>query len=171
MPRKQDFSKSVIYHIRNKETKCIIYVGSTTHFQQRKAQHKFICNTPHDKNYNLNYYVFIRENGGWDYFEIIPIEFLKLENKTQLIIAEQVEIDKHNNLKNINKSYNTEEDKRRTEYKEKWYIQNQDRILKKQKEKGKINCKICNCEIQNIPSKIKRHQDTKKCKSFNLPCL
>tara|TARA_R110000823_G_scaffold310499_1_gene435444 strand:- start:3255 stop:3824 length:570 start_codon:yes stop_codon:yes gene_type:complete len=107
MPRAQDFSQSVIYHIRNKETKEVIYVGSTTSFQQRKAKHKSLCNKPND---NKPCYVHIRENGGWDFFEIIPVEFLNLENKTQLFIAEQAEMDKHDILKNKHRSHRTEED-------------------------------------------------------------
>ena len=222
MPRKQDFSNSVIYHIRNKETKHIIYVGSTTNFQQRKRQHKFCCNNEKNKHYNINCYVFIRENGGWDFYEVIPIEFLKLENKTQLEIAEQAEIDKQDNLKNKNKAHRTEEDKKNTEYKKNWYEENKDRIAEEGKDyretnkeeikirkkkyyetnkeeikeqqkkyseihkeerneysknyreinKDKINEKkkeIIECPICNSKTTIyhlKRHQETKKCKSF-----
>ena len=118
MPRAQDFSQSVIYHIRNKATKEVIYVGSSTSFQQRKAAHKNQCNNPNGNRYHLKFYVYIRENGNWDCFEIIPVEFLKLENKTQLEIAEQAEMDKQDNLKNQYKAHITEE--QRKEHKKKY---------------------------------------------------
>ena len=40
------------------------YVGSSTNFKQRKADHKKNCNSEKSKKYNLNVYKFIRENGG-----------------------------------------------------------------------------------------------------------
>ena len=112
MPRKQDFSQSIIYHIRNIETKKVIYVGSTTKFQDRKAKHKYICNNEGHKNHNFLVYCFIRENGGFNNFEVIPVSILNLQNKVQLVIEEQNEIDKHNNLKNSKKSYQTTEERK-----------------------------------------------------------
>jgi hypothetical protein len=82
MPRKQDFSQSVIYHIRNIETKKVIYVGSTTKFQDRKAN----CNNEGNENHNFLVYCFIRENGGFNNFEVIPVSILNLQNKVQLVI-------------------------------------------------------------------------------------
>jgi len=60
----------------------------------------------------MQVYCYIRENGGFDNFEVIPILFLKLENKTQLLIEEQKEMDKHLDLKNKCKSHRTEEQKK-----------------------------------------------------------
>jgi hypothetical protein len=193
MPRAQDFSQSVIYHIRNKETKEVIYVGSTTQFQQRKAKHKHRCNHPNDMRHHLKCYVCIRENGGWDCFEVIPVEFLRLENKTQLVIAEQAEIDKQDNLKNQIKAHRTEED-----YKEakkisdnKYYETNKEKLLTHMKQyrethkeelsaqkkeyckthkeqisahRGElIECPICKSKTGR--ANMSRHQKTEKCKS------
>ena len=104
MGRSQNFSKSVIYHIRQMESKEVVYVGSTTNFSQRKAKHKYLWNKE-GKEFKYPIYCHNRDNGGFDYFEIIPIKSLKLENKTELIIAEQVEIDKHRNLVNSRKAH------------------------------------------------------------------
>jgi len=109
MGRKQDFSNSIIYHIRHMESKEVIYVGSTTNFSQRKAKHKYNCN--HEgKEFSSHIYCHIRNNGGFDCFEVIPIQSLKLENKTQLLIAEQVEIDRHRTLVNSYKAHITIEE-------------------------------------------------------------
>jgi len=130
MGRTQDFSNSVIYHIRHMESKNIIYVGSTTQFPQRKNKHKYRCNTEKDKNWNLAVYQYIRECGGLHNFEIIPVNYLKLENKTQLIIEEQKEIDKHPNVKNLYRPYVTDDQRinQKKEYWKKYYEDNKEEI-------------------------------------------
>ena len=169
MPRKQDFSNSVIYHIRNKETKHVIYVGSTTNFQQRKITHKFCYNNEKHKEYNKSCYVFIRENEGWDFYEVIPIEFLKLENKTQLAIAEQVEIDKQYNLKNNRKSHRTEENKKEymKEYLKEYMKENKEKIAEKHKEyyeenKEEINKKSRQYHKENKETITEKHKEYSK---------
>jgi len=111
MGRKQDFSNSIIYHIRHMESKEVIYVGSTTNFFIRKAKHKYLWNKE-GNHFIFPIYCHIRNNGGFDCFEVIPIQSLKLENKTELLIAEQVEIDRHRTLVNRNKAHTTIEEKR-----------------------------------------------------------
>ena len=175
MPRAQDFSQSVIYHIRNKVTKEVIYVGSSTSFQQRKAAHKNQCNNPNGNRYHLKFYVYIRENGNWDCFEIIPVEFLKLENKTQLEIAEQAEMDKQDNLKNKQKAHRTKEDIKEQikeyrethkeyskEYSKEYYEKNKDKISAQRKEKQE--CPICKSKVRY--DSMARHKRSDKCKSF-----
>ena len=111
MGRRQDFTNSVIYHIRHMESKEVVYVGSTTNFSNRKGKHKYSCN--HEgKEFTYPIYCHIRDNGGFDCFEVIPIKSLKLENKTQLLIAQQEEIDKHQTLVNSYKAHMTIEEKR-----------------------------------------------------------
>ena len=51
-----------------------IYVGSTTNFISRKREHKKNCNTNTSKEYETYKYQFIRENGGWDNWDMILIE-------------------------------------------------------------------------------------------------
>jgi len=94
------------------ESKEIVYVGSTTKFSQRKTAHKHDCNNKEGKHFTIPIYCHIRDNGGFNCFEVIPIQSLKLENKTQLLIAEQVEIDKHRNLVNRQKAHMTIEDRK-----------------------------------------------------------
>ena len=105
MGRTQDFTNSIIYHIRHMESKEVVYVGSTTNFSQRKTKHKYNCNHEGKECFTYPIYSHIRDNGGFDCFEVIPIQSLKLENKTQLLIAEQEEIDKHRNLVNSRKAH------------------------------------------------------------------
>jgi len=123
MPRKQDYSQSTIYHIRNKETKEIVYVGSSCNFEQRQLTHKYNCHNKNSiKHYNLPIYVYIRENGDWDLFEVIPVSLHNFTTKIQLRIQEQTEIDKYSHAMNKRKAYITEEQKK--EKKKEYYSEN-----------------------------------------------
>ena len=102
MPRAQNFTQSTIYHIRCIATRAVIYVGSTTSFGQRESGHKHKCNNVNGVHYHYPIYAHIRDNGGWDLFEVIPVAHLQLNNKTELRIAEQFEMDKHTDLRNVN---------------------------------------------------------------------
>jgi hypothetical protein len=70
------FKKFVIYNICQKSDPSMMYIGSSTNFKRRKAQH--IKNTKNrvSKAYNYPLYQYIRNSGGWDNFEIsIYLEF------------------------------------------------------------------------------------------------
>jgi hypothetical protein len=70
-----NYENTIIYKIVCKDvsiTDC--YIGHTTDFIRRKQNHKVSCNNLLDKHYNLKVYKYIRENGGWDNFEMLVIE-------------------------------------------------------------------------------------------------
>ena len=190
MGRPQDFTKSVIYHIRQMESKEVVYVGSTTNFSQRKSEHKHSCNKEEGKRFTLPIYCHIRDNGGFNCFEIIPIKSLKLENKTELLIAEQEEMDKHQTLVNSLKAHTTIEELK--EYKKQndklYYQENKEDIKEKtkqyyqenkenrklyyqenkeilnEKKRQPVKCPICNSAVTR--QGLKRHQRTKKCQEY-----
>lgn len=75
MPRLPfDYSKCVMYKIccLNPEIKDE-YIGHTTNFIKRKAQHKNDCNN-NTKISHLKVYQFIRANGGWENWSMIELE-------------------------------------------------------------------------------------------------
>jgi len=100
MSRAQDFSQATIYNIRHAETRQVIYVGSTCSFATRVRSHKSNCNNPTNVHYHYPVYQFIRDNGGWDAYRVVPVSHHNLQNKVELQILEQQEIDKYNDLKN-----------------------------------------------------------------------
>ena len=52
MPKKPiDYSNCCIYKLEHIENESLIYVGHTTNFKQRKAQHKNNCN---NESNNIN---------------------------------------------------------------------------------------------------------------------
>ena len=74
---KINYSNTIIYRLVCKNpviTDC--YIGYTTNFTQRKRQHKSCCTNDKSKNFNNNVYVFIRENGNWENWDMIEIEKL-----------------------------------------------------------------------------------------------
>jgi len=160
MGRTQDFTNSVIYHIRDIESKEVVYVGSTTKFLQRKSKHKYDYNHEERKQFTYPIYCHIRDNGGFNCFEVIPIKSLKLENKTQLLIAEQEEMDKHQNLANRQKAHTTieERNEHHKKYDKLYYLEHKEII------KENIKCPICNSIVTR--GNLKRHQRTKKCQEY-----
>ena len=71
-----DYSKTIIYKLVHNEDydNANIYIGSTTDFVKRKNSHKTSCNNEKHKEYNNKKYQYIRENGGWEEWNMIEIE-------------------------------------------------------------------------------------------------
>jgi hypothetical protein len=77
MPRiPVDYTKTIIYKISryDEEDPANIYIGHTTDFYNRKSDHKRFCNNPDTNKYNFKIYQYIRNNGGWDNFNMLEIE-------------------------------------------------------------------------------------------------
>lgn len=76
MPRTNiDYSNTIIYKLCCKDINITeIYVGHTTDMRKRKYQHKTACNNEISKKYNYNVYQFIRDNGGFENWDMIEIE-------------------------------------------------------------------------------------------------
>ena len=88
MPRKPiDYSKGLIYQIE--KDGIVYYVGSSTNFTNRKSTHKTSCNNENDTAYNYPIYTFIRNNGGWDEFKMVLIEYYKCNDANELTAREQ----------------------------------------------------------------------------------
>jgi hypothetical protein len=88
MPKEDiDYSNTVIYKIYCKD-KIIneVYVGHTTNFTKRKYNHKHCCSNLDNK---LKIYNTIRQHGGWDNWNIIPIAIYNCKDKTDALIKEQ----------------------------------------------------------------------------------
>jgi len=90
----------------------LVYVGSTSNFRTRKCYHKKACNNEKNKNYNSQIYKKIRENGGIENWQMIPIEELPNTTKLQARIREQFWIDHYKITANTLKAYRSEEEKK-----------------------------------------------------------
>ena len=88
MPKKEmDYSKCVIYKIQHKDNNDLLYVGHTTNFIKRKNQNK-TGSLSNGVKYNYKLYQTIRENGGWDDFNMIVVKEFPCENKQQATTEE-----------------------------------------------------------------------------------
>jgi hypothetical protein len=82
-----DYSNTIIYKIYCKEANITdTYVGHTTNFIKRKYQHKHQCNNLNNK---LKIYNVIRENGGWNNWDMIEIAKYNCNDITEARIKEQ----------------------------------------------------------------------------------
>jgi len=88
MPKKNiDYSNTIIYKIYcNDNSISDVYVGHTTNFNVRKYQHKNACK---DLKQNYKIYKTIRENGGWDNWNMVEIANYNCKNSTEARIKEQ----------------------------------------------------------------------------------
>jgi hypothetical protein len=85
-----DYANTVMYKICCKNTDITdIYVGHTTNIKNRIRKHKNRCNNPKDKKYHYKVYEFIRNNGGWDNWNIIVIEEYPCNSYTDALIKER----------------------------------------------------------------------------------
>ena len=105
MPRVPiNYQNTIIYKIvcKNPEVKDC-YVGNTTDFIRRKKEHKMNSNNiNNDKTYNLKVYSYIRDNNGWNNFEMIEIEKFPCNDGNEARARERYYLEKLN--ANLNSS-------------------------------------------------------------------
>ena len=147
-----DYSNCSIYKLEHIEDESLIYVGHTTNFKQRKAQHKQRCNNENNKEFNRKLYTMMRENGGFEMFKMIEIEKYKCNDRRE---AEKRENEVMKELKatmNKIRSFVTEE-----EHKDKikqYYEDNKDKLNEYNKDYYEDN-----------KDKIKQYREDNKDKS------
>ena len=124
-----DYTKTVIYKLINYDCQDLVYVGSTTNFTKRKAQHKQKTN----ENVNRKLYNTIREKGGWESWNMIKICDFPCNTSAE---ARQEE-DRHMILlkSNLNsyRAYMSDEDKK--ERNKKYREANKEKIQEAKKER------------------------------------
>ena len=148
MPRENiDYSKTIIYKIVCKDINIKdCYVGSTTDFIRRKSEHKKHVNKDTVKSY---YYIydFIKNNEGWDNWEMIEIEKYNASDKLDSLKRERFwleELKATLNKKTPSKTHNESRNDWRKKNIEKVREQNK---KDKEKYKEKITCD-CGCIIR-----------------------
>jgi hypothetical protein len=97
-----DYGKTVIYKIDCKNKNITdIYIGHTTCYYQRYRLHKSSCNNQTSKGYNCKIYKIIRENGGWENWDMIIIEKYPCSNITEAKERERYWIEKESSTLNV----------------------------------------------------------------------
>ena len=140
-----DYSKCCIYMIEHVDDESLVYVGHTTCFNKRKAQHKINCYNDNVKDYNFKVYQMIRENGGWEKFLMLEVEKYPCNDRRE---AERRENEVMKELKasmNTNKSFSTVDEKKEyiKEKNKEYRESNKEKIQEYMKEYHEVNeCKI-----------------------------
>jgi hypothetical protein len=164
MPKKpKDFSRTIMYKLVCNDlniTHC--YVGHTTHFVKRRAEHKFNCNSQNRKHYNYKVYKLIRETGGWENWTMVQIEHFPCNNRNDAGARERYWYEL------LNSNMNTQVPNRPpVEYMTQYYQDHrEDRLLYKNKyynkNKAEINQKFnCECGGKYTHSNKTTHCKTK----------
>ena len=172
-------SKYIIYKICCDDLPDYNYVGSTKAFRQRKKNHKERSLTEKSK-----LYVTIRENGGWDKWDMQPLEECDVSIDTFIkakIREEEWRVKLNANL-NMNVCFSSEENKKnkkleadiryRKNNKEiiderfkKWKEENKEHY-KNVKEKSQSKIVICDCGCEVRKDSLIKHKKSNK--HFNL---
>jgi len=86
-----NYQKGLIYKICSKDPLITdTYTGSTTNFIKRRQEHKCNCNNVNNiKSYNLHVYKFIRDNGGWDNWDMLQLEAYPCNTQHELALRER----------------------------------------------------------------------------------
>ena len=153
MPRTcKDYTKSVVYRIV--QNHITLYIGSTTNFVKRKANHKSDCNNEKKKSFHFPIYKYIRANGGWDNgFQMVLIqEYPLCKNSLELEMYELSHCDAYEPDLNARRPCLTDED--RKDYSLTYYKNNKADYLKRSKDFYHNNKELC--KIKNREKYLKR---------------
>jgi len=175
-----DFSKTKIYKIVCKDLSVNeIYVGHTTDFTRRKCKHKQDCNKETAKNYNTKVYKTIRENGGWENWDMVFIEDYPCTNKFEASARERYyyELLKGSGSLNTNvpgrtvkeyyqdniqqfKEYYQENKDKLLEYQNNYNLVNKDKIKEyREKNKDKIRERACEYRADYYKNNIDKFKE------------
>ncbi len=136
-----NYLNTVIYKISCKDIDINdIYIGHTTDFKQRYRLHKSNCNVDTSKGYNYKIYKIIRENGGWNNWEMSIIENFPCENVDEARNRERYWIENESSNLNV-----TIPNRSKKEYSKIYRIVHREEIAEKAKEyreKNKDNIKL-----------------------------
>ena len=157
-----DYKKGIIYMIHHKDDLELYepYIGSTFDYNKRMREHKSECYNYNSKYYNKKLYQHIRENGGWECYEVKIIEYYDCKGKRELEKREdEIMLNFHNRLNKIracrsNKEWHQDNKDKLADYRKEWreankgkmtewhkkyYQDNKDKILERQKQYDQNN--------------------------------
>jgi hypothetical protein len=167
-----NYGNTIIYKIVCKDlniTDC--YVGHTTDLVKRKNQHKGRCNNPNEKHYHVKVYQFIRNNGGWDNFDLILIEKYPCEDVNEAKKRERYWIEHLKSALNMtiplrnDAEYYQDNKEKIKQYVKEYNIINKEKISQNKKEycfknKETLSLKKKEYRLKNI-DKIKENKSIK----------
>ena len=161
MKKEIDYSKTVMHKIVCKDLSVKdCYVGSTTRFTKRKAQHKGACNNENSKNHLYKVYICIRDNCEWINWDMILIEKFPCADKLEQAKRERYWVEELNANLNMILPYRTNKEKSDSnkELSKEIYKRCKDKISEDSKKK--YICEVCGKE--STISHHVRHERSKR---------
>jgi len=169
MPKQpMNYQNNVIYKIQHKTIDELIYIGSTTNFAKRKWCHKSNCYNENNTEYKTKKYVMIRENGGWDMFDMILVKKYPCNDYLEAFAEEERMRRELNANMNGQRCFTTQEEREESQkhYREthkeqkkvvekKYYETNKERLLEYQKQYGESH-------REKIKERTKQYYETNK---------
>ena len=156
------YENGCIYILKHKtdDTK-EYYIGSTRDFKHRCRIHKSNCNNENIREYNLKVYKYIRDNGGWDQWEIVKLYDYPCKNKYELEQEERRAIEAYKPTLNNKIPTKTKAEYRQEhrEYHKQWskeYRENNKQMIADKKKQYSQNNK------EKIADKKKQHYQNNK---------
>ena len=132
-----DYSNTIIYKLVKNDDydNASIYIGSTTDFIRRKNKHKSDCNCVTSKSYNDKKYQYIRDNGGWEEWNMIEVEKFPCNDKREAEAREEYWRCHFISQLNTKRAYRTVEQRKQydIEYQKIYYENNKGKKLEQQK--------------------------------------
>jgi hypothetical protein len=160
--RELDYSKIVIYKlVCNDENIIDVYVGSTTDFIKRKYQHKSCSNGNTCKVASCKIYKTIRDNGGWDNWQMIQIEEFPCTNGEEARDRELYWYDQLHATMNSNRPLKLSDAEyyiQTREHRKQYYEQNKDRLIEYGKKHYENNKNYYSEYYQKNKEKNKEYQ-------------
>jgi predicted GIY-YIG superfamily endonuclease len=134
-----DYSNTIIYKLVHKEDydNANIYIGSTTDYIRRKNNHKNSCNSEKTIGYNDKKYQYIRNNGGWDCFNMIEVEKYNCNDGNEARAREEYWRSHFNSQLNTKRAYRTDEE--RVENMKQYKQNNKEKIIEQMKKLYEAN--------------------------------
>ena len=137
------------------------YIGSTSRIRQRRSHHKCCCNNPNNKYYNLYVYCFIRDNGGFDNWNLYELEKVEYNEKIELHKKEREWIERIKPALNKNiptrtmKEYRQVNKDKLKEQNKEYYEANKDKIKEQNKKYYEENKDIIKDQCKEYRQKNK----------------
>ena len=148
-----------IYKLRHKDDlkETNIYIGSTNNMKMRKHQHCSCCNNESDRDYNQRKYVYMRDNGGWENWEMLEME--KCDNEEEAKMAENYLYDLLKPTLNTLRPYRSPEENKKLNY--------ESNMRSREKNKHKYAAKssaivTCECGLERTHGHLSRHRKTQR---------
>jgi hypothetical protein len=144
------YSSTILYKLCCKDLNIKdLYVGHTTNFTKRKHNHKGRCCNENDKSYHFKVYQFIRDNGGWENWELIEIEKCNFNDENEAKARERYWIETLNSSLNSYIPLRTVKEYRETHKEQKKIANAHYKIINSEKIKA-MKSRSCTCEVCGV---------------------